>query len=238
MTYCMRIGKDIGLRSLIQGALSFRAQMENHAQNGNSDVVEIIKEHSEWLKEHGILDSMEKMERDLIKKKIGSWKPAEIQDGFWKIESFKALQWVLAEYKEMPNYFEVGEVNSLYRKCIYPNDPTTFIGACQPRSRVEIEKERLLYEFLFWRCRTEILRHQGMPPPAGDTYEATISRAMKSVPTGSTRIDHDERDITVKGYHFSQYEELSSVVSTCYERYLALNWVLGDESWSETRTDT
>ena len=234
----MKERKEIVIRALIQCALSLRSQLENHIRNGNEDAKRAIQPHTKWLQHFEITSFMLTEERESIEKEAGSWDDSLIMENFWKIESFKGLMWVLNKYDSMPCYYDVGNVNDVYQLGGYPDNPNDFINSGEIKDVADIENERHLYEFLQWRCRTELLRLQGMVPPAGDSFEATVTRAVSSIPTGSTIVNNDGIDITINGTRFVDYSDKGTVMSTCMERRLALEWVLGDDSWDETNTDT
>lgn len=234
----MKTASEISTRALIQGGLSFRSQLENHLRDGNEKAKEIIQAHSFWLEKFDLKASMSDHEQIEISAEAGSWDDKTISQNFWKIESLKALLWVLNQYEEMPAYFEVGNPNEIYRFAQYPDDPTHFIQQCSTRTKKEIEKEREVYEFLNWRCRTELFRLQGMAPPPGDSFEATVRRALNSMPSGSTKITKDENDIIINGIPLTKFADKGTVISTCYERHLALNWVVNKASWENVRVDT
>ena len=229
---------DIALRALVQGNLSLRSQYENHAPRSLEKATPAINAHSQWLDEHGILAAMEQQEQEWILMPPGTWNPGLITENLWKIESFKALLWALSFYDEMPSYFELIQVSEIYKLAQYPENPEGFTARAALRDANSLENERRVYKFLNWRCRTELLMEQGEDPPPGDSYESTIARAMTSVPTGSTFITHDESDIILNGSYFSEYEDRRTVMSLCFERHLALEWVCGSEKWSQTHTDT
>ena len=229
---------DIAFRTLIQGGLSFRSQIENHIQRNDPSLVDAIPPHLKWLKDNGIFAAMEEEEKEWFELDAGSWDESLIQECFWKIESFKALLWVTKVYSEMPAFYEVGDVNEIYKKALYPDDPSSFLESSGIQETDVLKKELEVYEFLHWRCRTELLRLQGMVPPEGDTFEGTVQRAITSIPTGSTVIEHDSEDLILSGVKFLDFEDKGTVMSTCVERHLALSWVIGNESWNETRTDT
>lgn len=230
--------RTIILRTLIQGSLTFRSQLEGHIQDGNARAIDIAKNHLEWLKHFSIYAEMEEGEQEYIDMQAGTWNNDLILECFWKVESFKALLWIANAYETMPSFHDVGDVSKIYSWIQYPNDPIGFIDSCSIRTAHEIKQELELYQFLHWRCRTELLRLQGMVPPQGDSFESTVKRALKVLPKGSTNVDHDTNDLLINGVTFTDFDDKGTIMSSCLERRIALEWVMGDVAWSETPTDT
>jgi hypothetical protein len=179
------------------------------------------------------------VERKLNRKKLGKWSYDDIGERFWRIESLKAVLWCIQVLDEMPTYFEVGPVKETYSKLPEGKDVSVFLAHAKLRTEDEIEKEREFAKFLNWRCRTEALRLQGMKPPRGDSYKKVVARALDAIEENGFPIEHDGADILVNGVRFTDLGEgRGDMMSICYERHLALAWVLSDDDWDDAHADT
>jgi hypothetical protein len=64
-------------------------------------------------------------------------------------------------------------------------------------------------------------------------------RALTAIEENGFPIEHDDVDVLVNGVRFSDLgEEKGHMMSICYERHLALEWVLRGDDWDEARADT
>jgi hypothetical protein len=178
-------------------------------------------------------------ERKLHAKKLGKWSYDDIGECFWRIESLKAVLWCVQFFDAMPTYAEVGKVNDAYALLPVGEGITAFLAGAKLRTEVEIEKERQFAQFLNWRCRTELFRLRGLKPPRGDSYEEVVARALPAIEINGFPIEHDGVDILVHGVRFIDLgEEKGYMMSICYERHLALEWVLSEDDWDDAHADT
>ena len=229
-------------RALALGLIALRAQYENAITN-RAEVKErcqqLGQELLDWARDQQVDGFLSENERQLHEKELGSWSDDEIGERFWRIESFKAILWCIQVFEEMPTYFEVGKVNDTYAKLPVGKAVTQFFAQAALREEETLEKEREFAEFLNWRCRTELLRLQGMEPPTGDSYSDVVARALPVIAENSFPIEHDGVDILVNGVRFIDLgDEKGHMMSICYERHLALEWALSDDDWDEAHADT
>jgi hypothetical protein len=231
-------------RALALGLIALRSQYENGI---NYPADEGAKERSckqgqellDWAQGQKIDGFLSKKERQLHQKKLGKWSDENIGELFWRIESLKAVLWCIQVFDEMPTYFEVGKVNDTYTKLPKGQDVTHFLARAKLRDEDAIEKECEFAQFLNWRCRTEMFRLQGMKPPKGGSYKKVVARALTAIEENGFPIEHDDVDVLVNGVRFSDLgEEKGHMMSICYERHLALEWVLRGDDWDEARADT
>ena len=233
----MKDKEQIINRCLIQGTLSFRAQLENLFQNGSKNAVDVILLQNKWFENEKLDVSMCPAEIQIIEKKPGSWDQADIMENFWKVESFKALLWSLRLYQTMPPYYDVGEVNGIYKMIQVPNCTKKFNETCSSRSELEIQSELVVYRYLDWRCRTELMKIQGLCTFPEESADNGVLSEIQQLPNSSTKLEIGEKDLQISGIPFSEYEDKGTVMSTCYERHLALEWILNGNVWWETITD-
>jgi hypothetical protein len=229
-------------RALALGLIAIRAQYENGIRN-RAEVKERCQQLGQelltWARSQRIDSFLSENERELHEKKLGDWSDDEIGERFWRIESLKAVLWCIQVLERMPPYSEVGRVNDVYASLPVGKEITRFRAHAVLRAEEVVEKEREFAEFLNWRCRTELLRLQGMQPPMGDNYSDVVARALPVITESNFPIEHDGVDILVNGVRFIDLgDEKGQMMSICYERHLALEWVLGDDEWDEARADT
>jgi hypothetical protein len=231
-------------RALALGLIALRAQYENGISYGEDpEQTERARQRGQalldWAADQKLDALLSRAERKLHKKKLGKWSHEEISERFWRIESLKSVFWCIRVFAERPSYFGVGRVNGTYDRLPEGKDTAPFLAAAQLREEAEIEKERDFARFLNWRCRTELLRLRGMAPPRGDTYTKVVARALPAIEENGFPVEHDGTDILVGGVRFIDLgEEKGDVMSICYERQLALEWVCGDGDWDEARANT
>lgn len=229
-------------RALALGLIALRAQYENGIKN-RAEVKErcqqLGQELLNWARNQQVDCFLSENERELHKKMLGGWSDDEIGERFWRIESLKAMLWCIQVFEKMPTYLEVGKVNDTYARLPVGKAVTQFLAQAALREEEALEKECEFAEFLNWRCRTELLRLHGTEPPMGDSYSDVVARAIPLIAENGFPIEHDGVDILVNGVRFIDLgEEKGHMMSICYERHLALEWVLNDDDWDEARADT
>jgi hypothetical protein len=240
----MQTQDAVGGRALALGLIALRSQYENginyRQEEGASERFRKLSEELlDWARDQKVDRFLSNEERKLHRKKPGKWSYEDIAERFWRIESLKAVLWCIRVLDEMPTYFEVGPVNDTYTRLPVGKDVADFLARAKLRKETAIEKERDFAEFLNWRCRTEMFRLQGMKPPKGDSYKKVVARALPAIEENGFPIEHDGADILVNGVRFIDLgEEKGHMMSICYERHLALAWVLGEDDWDEARADT
>jgi hypothetical protein len=231
-------------RALALGLIALRAQYENGINYpGDREEKERDRKRGQelldWAQAQTIDRFLSKEERRLHKKKLGKWTDGDIGERFWRIESLKAVLWCIQVFDEMPTYFEVGKVNDTYTELPEGKDVAPFLARAKLRTEGAIKTQGDFARFLNWRCRTEMFRLQGMKPPKGDSYAKVVARALPSIEENGFPVEHDGVDILVNGVRFIDLgDDKGHMMSICYERHLALEWVLGEEDWDEARADT
>jgi hypothetical protein len=80
-----------------------------------------------------------------------------------------------------------------------------------------------------------------MKPPAGETYDMIIARAVQTAVDEGVVTEVRDGDVLCNGvpYHGLSQEAFADAASTAQERHCALNWMCGyAEDWDDTPTDT
>ncbi len=240
----MQTQNAVARRALALGLIALRSQYENginyrEEEGAKERFLKLGQGLLDWAKEQKIDGFLSKEERKLHKKKLGKWSYQDIGERFWRIESLKAVLWCIGVLDKMPSYFAVGKVNDTYTLLPEGKVVTRFLARAKLRDEDAIAKERDFARFLNWRCRTELCRLQGMKPPRGDSYKKVVARALSAIEENGFPIEHDDVDILVNGVRFIDLgDEKGDMMSICYERHRALEWVLGEDDWDRTHADT
>jgi hypothetical protein len=240
----MQSPDSVGQRALALGVIALRSQYENginyrEEAKAKERCRQLGEELLAWARAQKIEAFLSREESRLHGQELGAWNYQDIGERFWRIESLKAILWSIHIFDQMPTYFEVGQVNDTYTRLPLGRDVSPFLSSAALREEQEIEKERYYAEFLNWRCRTEMFRLQGMRPPQGDNYQAVVARALPAIEANGFPIEHDGVDVLVNGVRFIDLgEEKGHMMSICYERHLALEWVLSEDDWDEAHADT
>lgn len=210
-----------------------RAQLENHHKQGTPQVEDMIKAHRKWVDDFGLYREMAFEEKQWMDEKPGEWHTQRIGNLFWKIESFKALLWIISVFDDMPPIGEVGDIKELYNLSQYPKNPRDFINAGLLREPEQIQAETQVYTYLEWRTRTEYMRRTGVKPPEGDSYQNIIQRSLSGIPKGPTILEHNGSDILINGKPFADIEDLNPVAPSVAERLKALRWSQDKSEWPQ-----
>jgi hypothetical protein len=194
-------------RALTLGLIALRTQYENginyrEEEGAKERFRKRGQELLDWAERQQLDRFLSRSERALHEKKLGAWRHDDIGERFWRIESLKAVLWCIRAFEQMPTYFEVGPINDVYSRLPEGKDVKPFLSQANLRPQEEIEKERDFARFLHWRCRTELLRLQGMKPPRGDSYAKVVARALPAIEENGFPLEHDVVDILVNGVRF------------------------------------
>jgi hypothetical protein len=165
-------------------------------------------------------------EQSLLDRPFGEWTLDEIAQLAWRNEAAVALLWALGLLAEMPPYTAPVPAKTVmdHLDRLKRTD-----GAPQLRERTLREDALELATFWNWRARTEQFRRSGMPAPPGDTYDATIQRAIRSiVDAGLIRQENvGEGDVMIVDVRYANVDGGTFLQLACiaFERQLALEWV-------------
>ncbi|QDV21107.1 hypothetical protein Pan153_57890 [Gimesia panareensis] len=241
----MQTTESVAKRALCIGLMAMRAQAENGISYEEGEESEHFRQFGagllKWAERFEISRLLSAAELELHNQPLGEWEYGTIFETFWRIEALKALLWSIGLIEEMPSYFAVGNPNAAYSLVPINQPPEEFLGKAKLRSEDVIKAERHQAQFLNWRARTEVLRLQGVAPPPGDSYEATVRRALHGIEQEGINVDHDGVDLLIDGQRLIDLEgeTKGDIASICYERQLALEWVCADEAdWDQTKCNT
>ena len=98
------------------------------------------------------------------------------------------------------------------------------------RPESELEAARSLAALWNWRARTEAMRVAGVEPPPGDSFDATIARAVSAGLEGKTisAADVHEGDLAIGPairYATAPIEVLRKLACVAHERHWTLSWI-------------
>jgi hypothetical protein len=162
----------------------------------------------------------------------------EIAHVFWGLEAAAALLWALQRFEPWPPYTSAADGNDILAR-IFSARPAQPAALRDARA---IEGQRELAQFWHWRARTEALRRRGLPAPPGDSYSATVARAVAAM-LATGRLDAlatVESDIVVDNRPYSEAppERLTQLLAIAEQRHRALAWLEGDADWDDVDTST
>ncbi|QDT24020.1 hypothetical protein HG66A1_58460 [Gimesia chilikensis] len=240
----MQTTESVAKRALCVGLMAMRAQ----AENGISNIPEQADRYREfgesllqWAGEYGIADALSSAELKLHDQPLGDWDRSAIFETFWRVEALKALLWSIGVIEEMPSYYDVGNPNEIYSMVPINQPIEGFLDSAAIRGKETLDAELHQAQFLNWRARTEVMRLQGMEPPPGDSYAATVSRALDGIEQEGINVEHDGVDLLIDGQRLVDLdgETKGNFASICYERHLALEWICADGTdWDQTLCHT
>lgn len=236
-----KTAEDVAYRSLALMALCYRASGEQSlARGADPDWEQFLVELDAWARDQGIADHYSETEEELMERPIGEIEPEELFALGWRLQALVATLWATGHLEAMPTYAHsvaAADVRSLMplRKPV-----AEFLAAARLRPEEELRAERLRAEFWNWRARCDMFRRRGMAPPAGQTYEATITGAAEAAARDGLIAEVVAGDVGCDGrpYHALADQEFADAASTALERHHALNWICGDDDWDDVSTDT
>ncbi len=228
------------------GVHLWRAQLELHSGRGTSEKTEIesrFREVSEWMGREGIDAMLSPSESALADLDLGSWSQSQVFENVWRFEALSALLWSLNLLEPMPSYLELVDGHALLQKTPLHSGVARISSAADLRASDEIETQQEAAMFWHWRTRTEMFKRQGMSPPPGETYGATIARAVADAHSTGLVANVKDGDVEVDGLAYGELaqEAWGPIASLSVERHFALNWLCGyapGNAWDETPTDT
>lgn len=162
----------------------------------------------------------------------------EIAHVFWGLEAAAALLWSLQRLEPLPPYTTAADGNDVLAR-IFSAPPTQ---PAELRDSRAIGDQRELAQFWHWRARTEAHRRRGMPAPPGDSYPATVARAVASM-RSSGKLDAlatVEDDVAVDGTPYAEAspERSAQLLAIAEHRHRALAWLVSDADWDDVDTST
>jgi len=234
----------VARRALCLGLMVLRSHAEAGLKGDSGSTTRFesfARKLAEWADGYGVSAWLTESETRLFRQSVGSWHDDQVFETTWRVEALAALRWALGHLDRMPSYFAVQRVDTVCAGIPVGGPVDRFVAVSRLRSHDDIERERAKAHSLDWRCRTEVLRWQGVEAPAGDSYETAIRSALQTGDDEGLALDHDGVDVLVAGRRLGDIDRaaIADIVSVCGERHLALAWVCsGDEDWDRARRDT
>lgn len=206
-------------------------------------VAERFDEFNAWVQKEQLSDKFSDAEIELHAMALGTWTDSQVFEMIWRFEALVVLLWATSHFEEMPTWLETVDGKTVLQKAQLMGDSERLLSSSSLRDENQIEKMRHAAEFWHWRCRTEMLRREGMAAPPGETYEGTIGSAVQHAVDDGIVTETVDGDIAVNGVAYANLpqEEWANVASTSIERHYATNWLVGyapNNDWDATPTDT
>lgn len=238
--------REVCSRILALAATLWRAQIEMHLQRKatEEDVLrERFIELSTWVQNEQLADHLSGAETELHATPLGKWTNSQVFETIWRFESLAVLLWATGHFEEMPSWLETVDGQTVIQKANLLGKRASLLSNSHLRDEGQIDRAHHAAEFWHWRCRTEMLRRNGMAPPPGDTYEGTIGRALMTAVSDGLVTETIDGDVAVNGVAYANLpqEDWASLASISIERHYATNWLMGyapGNNWDDTPTDT
>jgi hypothetical protein len=200
----------------------WRTQLELHLTRGAPR--ERLKASSDQLDFEARSGSPSPRERNLLDRPFGEWTRDEIAELVWRNEAAVALLWALGVVAEMPTYTSLvpaqmvkDQLDKLMRTVETPQ-------LREPKLRDDAHE---VATFWNWRARTEQFRRSGMAAPLGDTYDATVERATRSMVNAGLIKNVGEGDVLIGNVRYADVDSgtLLQLACVAFERHRALEWL-------------
>ena len=222
----LRRASDVHGRVLALRAILWRTQFEIRAQQGAPRAkLELDAERMNlWVATSQV--PVSPLEREMLDRPFGGWQMPELAALAWRMEAAIALLWCLAQL-EMPPYTEAVPPNIAFDYL----ERAAVLVTPSLRPELDVARETELASLWNWRARTETLRRQGMQPPPGDSFDATIARATRSASDMGLVTAND--DLVVDGSRYADVAHERFVELSCIalERHWALAWLGNNTAW-------
>jgi hypothetical protein len=236
--------EEVAYRALALIALTYRVTVDSLARTDpqkNARWSEILDQLRSWVRSQGIEQHLSGTERDALAQQLGQIEEDILFDLSWRLQALIAVLWALNKIESMPTYAESHSADALQPLLPFGRPIEEFLTTTRLRTEEELVTQRHRAEFWNWRARTDLLRRQGMKPPAGETYDMIIARAVQTAVDEGVVTEIRDGDVLCNGvpYHGLSQEAFADAASTAQERHCALNWMCGyAEDWDDTPTDT
>lgn len=173
-------------------------------------------------------------ELDLVSRPPSEWTEQERTDALWRGESLGALAWALRLVAELPPYDAPFDHVELARSLPLAG------GDLRPAE--EVERARETARLWHWRARTTLLQARGgiaLPDPWRSFDQLVAATAMRGYEEGLLPAPlRGDFPAFGKIYRHLDDGQHRLALSIAAERHLALEWLLGEQPWDETVTDT
>ncbi len=208
-------------------ALLWRTQLELHLSRAAAQRA-MIEQHNAhltaWMRAAAVPSSPR--ETELLARPLGGWTQDEIAETVWRNDAAAPLLWLLEQAPWIPPYTVVVPASAVMARM----DQLVHLRDL-PTSRHESDISHALELALLWnwRARTEAFRRQGIPAPAGDSYEAAIERATRAAIDSNLVAAEDVADgdlLVGAGTRYSAADDARRLQLACvaHERHWALTW--------------
>lgn len=179
----------------------------------------------DMVRNSGVYENLTPTERAFAEQRWPGLSDRDVVAFSWRIEAYKTLLWALHLVDDVGPYHELADPSLVRLKA------AEIRSGARLRADEEVSRAREIAELWHWRSRTRELFPDDDALVAG-TAKAAFERGDLT--------ELVEGDFGVKGASYAELSEQDwqTVSSITRERHYALNWICGEESWDEVRTDT
>ena len=213
-----------------------RLSLESGRAKADATVRAGFLEHSDditrWLNASRSDRALSPEERELLRKKVGGWRPVDRRNVGWRAECLGVMGWALGLVDELPPYdTQFGSQLAPFGPSGEP--PGSLRRHVALRSPRELAEAEAVADQWHWRAVQVQAWYRG-PSETGDSPgEGSAARTI-----AIRRALGEEAQLFEKPYDQLSFEEFSLARSIAIERHYALNWIWNGEPWDEVTTDT
>lgn len=232
---------EVSERIAALGTILWRIQLENHlftyGGSGREEMESRNAQLAGWAEAERLAFSPR--EAELLARPLGAWTPQEMSELVWRFEAVAALAWSIERLAFMPPYDEPAKAVHML-PLTRVGEPLHVPEAVRADDVLHREIERA--SLWNWRARTETFRRKGVPAVRGDSYEATVARAVESALSDGLieGVSTQDGDFLVCGTPYAAVEADRFIQLACiaFERHRALTWLVSRESWDDVNPPT
>ncbi len=235
----MKTPKEIIQRAQLQLILSDRLVWENPYGGGQFHSCEEREEKkndvSAWAIFHDLDSLMNENDQHLLTQTVDTVDAQIKSSRSFEFEAIESLLWTCGLHNKLTPATK--PISADYHPLLVGAPLDELCNSAAMRSEVEISRQRDTYMLWYWRCKI----NQEFSSIKGNTVVDAISSAFSPLEVECAKqIKRCKGDFAVGRRPFSMLTDKEKyMIEQCMRwRYHALEWVLNDESWYDTSTDT
>lgn len=235
----MKTAREIIERSQVQLVLKNRLTWEEDCTEGRFHTIEERQKqqslNSSWISSQCLDWIMDTADWTLLNQQIGT---VEMKCRAWRAfecEAIEPLLWACSLVGKLTPISKFSLTN--YHRLLVDTSADDLCQTATLRNQDQILRQRDIFMLWYWRCRI----NQEFEAVKGKSVIAAISETFTSPEVVCAKsIKCINGDFAVLGKPFSQLAQIEKCLLgfRARWRYHALEWVLNDQSWYATSTDT
>lgn len=231
--------REILERAQIQLVLGDRLIWERAYSEGRIHTIEERRNQQEvvtaWVESHSLNYSMSPKDFQMLKQEIETIEHTEAAARSWEFESVEPLLWACGLVEKLSPASRI--VRSDFHPILIGPSVDELCQDAAMRSEKQIALQRDTFMLWYWRCR---INQEFSSAKGENIVDAVASAFTPQEAACAKQIKRVKGDFAVHGKPFSQISAKEKhILELCMRwRYHALEWVLNDESWYDTSTDT